>query len=304
MTKKILFCFIVIFITILSACTSTRNGNLNSGENLKADDVSTKDEALTDIDTEESRSIIGAELKFDNKDADFVYKIKNTTDFPLTVQGYLRDKDCVTTTKKIVIQKGQTYEFKYKLSDIISFAKEPSEEIMYLGYKFIIAPKGWSIEGMDYPILKNKLEYNKNQFYSVSVVTGGLHGFSVKENIDDYDYYPYDEMIPGDGKSPVKLQLRNRKEFIEADWSYPRLHKEVPNPNGGVMMSSSEWQRCATGKEENMIFNYNPNNGYYMIGGKYPKELIRPYTVEELNILIGVKPYTQAELESFSPDPK
>lgn len=53
-----------------------------------------------------------------------------------------------------------------------------------------------------------------------------------------------------------------------------------------------------TGKDCELIFNYNPNNNYYMIGGgksnrnKFNRDQFREYTVEELETLIGIIPPT------------
>ena len=111
----------------------------------------------------------------------------------------------------------------------------------------------------------------------------------------------YDEIIPGDGKSPVKLQLKNG-EYVEADWTYPQYYRTINWSNQITFnWSSDEWQQCDTGKECYLVLNYNPNDGYYDIGtnkkagGKYNKKKFRPYTVEELGKLIGATPYSDCE---------
>lgn len=115
-------------------------------------------------------------------------------------------------------------------------------------------------------------------------------------------------LITGNGKSPVKLQLRNSKEYIEVDWQYCNYHKEnrAFGSDGaiGTSMDSRDWQICNTGKDIQLILNYNRNNDYYDISSanfewdeshsnkirKNYMEIFRPYTVEELELLIGVKP--------------
>ena len=68
-------------------------------------------------------------------------------------------------------------------------------------------------------------------------------------------------------------------------------------------MSSADWKIFESGKDLQLILNYNRNNDYYAISSvsfewddshsnKIRKEYfdkIRPYTVEELELLIGVK---------------
>lgn len=317
--KKVLVSAVVLSaIIFLFSCTSNKKSvKILEFQTEPVDEIVQQEDVLQEAAQQEVASeepevpenweFHGPEININKTDYDFVYKIKNTTSYPVVVKGYIRDDGYTAATKTFVLQEDQSYEFKFKLDDIVSFANKPSEEIVYLEYKFYISETSWNCFWkweLDYPVLKNMLEYYKNQIYSVAVVFDELKCLSIQENIDDYDYYEYDEIIPGDGKSPVKLQLRNRKEYIEADWSYCRLYKKVPNGYGSTSMRSADWHRCSTGKEESILLNYNPNNGYYGIDGKYPKVLIRPYTVEELNILIGVKPATQEELDTFFPEPK
>ena len=92
-----------------------------------------------------------------------------------------------------------------------------------------------------------------------------------------------------DVKKPIKLQLKDSEEQVESDWEY----LETKNA-GEDNRDSNQWVFCDTGKECYLILNYNPNNGYYMIGdkdgtGKYTKEMFRPYTVAELEDLIGIR---------------
>jgi hypothetical protein len=108
--------------------------------------------------------------------------------------------------------------------------------------------------------------------------------------------FVYDPIIPGDGKSPIRLQLINSNEYVEADWSYPKYHEEVLLENGNIASRSGAWQVFDSGKDIELILNYNRNNQYYMIDGIGPKGYgvnksdFRPYTVEELELLIGVTP--------------
>ena len=118
-------------------------------------------------------------------------------------------------------------------------------------------------------------------------------------SIKDLSDFVYDDIVSGDGKSPIKLQLRNSKEYIEVDWQYPLYSKENRKFEKGriwTSMSNGDWQICDTGKKYMLILNYNRNNGYWM----FDRDLIRSYTVEELEILIGVKtPHTSAEGVKF-----
>lgn len=115
-------------------------------------------------------------------------------------------------------------------------------------------------------------------------------------------YIVYDEIEPGDGKSPIRLQLKNGK-YVEADWQYPQYYRIV-NFFGKytfIMAPGDLWQYCDTGKDCMLVLNYNPNNNNFMIGSsganakKYNEKMFRPYTVEELETLIGVKTYTDEE---------
>ena len=126
--------------------------------------------------------------------------------------------------------------------------------------------------------------------------------------IKDLSDFEYDAIIPGNGKRPVKLQLRNSKEYIEVDWQYCNYHKEnrtfAYDGTLWTSMDGRDWQTCNTGKDIQLILTYNRNNDYYMISSisfewdeshsnkirKNYMEIIRPYTVEELELLIGVKP--------------
>ena len=315
MKKGIVFiCALLIAAFYICSCSSNKNSvEIREFHTEPINEIVQQEDVQQELAPEDPEVPDGWVVLHDPKintnaiDYDFIYKIKNKTSYPVVVKGYVRDDGYVATTETFVLQEDQSYEFKFKLDDIVSFANKPSEEIIYLEYRFYISETSWNSFWkweLEYPVLKNMLDYYKNQIYSVAVVSDELNCLSIQENIDDYEYFEYDEIIPGDGKSPVKLQLRNRKEYIEADWSYCRLYKKVPNGWGSTGMKAADWRRCSTGKEESILLNYNPNNGYYGIGGKYPKELIRPYTVEELKILIGVKPATQEELDTFFPEPK
>ena len=313
--KKLLISAVVLTaVFFICSCNSNKNSvKILEFQTEPADEITQQEDVLQETAPEDLEVpdwwVVLHDPKINTNaiDYDFIYKIKNATSYPVVVKGYVRDDGYVAATETFVLQEDQSYEFKFKLDDIVSFANKPLEEIIYLECRFYISETSWNSFWkweLEYPVLKNKLDYYKNQIYSVAVVSDELNCLSIQENIDDYEYFEYDEIIPGDGKSPVKLQLRNRKEYIEADWSYCRLYKKVPNGWGSTGMKAADWRRCSTGKEESILLNYNPNNGYYGIGGKYPKELIRPYTVEELKILIGVKSATQEELDTFFPEPK
>ena len=108
----------------------------------------------------------------------------------------------------------------------------------------------------------------------------------------------YDDVVPGNGKSPIKLQMKNGK-YVTADWQYPQFHKEFTFDNRTKKgVTCVNWLFCDTGKDCELILNYNPNNNYYMIGGgksnrnKFNRDQFREYTVEELETLIGVIPPT------------
>ena len=90
-----------------------------------------------------------------------------------------------------------------------------------------------------------------------------------------------------DVKSPIKLQLKDSDEYVEADWEYPITNEDSKDSEDG-------WKICETGKDCLLILNYNPRNGYYLIcdkngTDKYNKEMFRSYTVDELEKLIGVE---------------
>ena len=254
-----------------------------------------------------------------NKNYDFIFEIINNTDetifFSNGVRNYL---NTMNETKTFSVKKNESFQIKYKMASIKKSADRKIEDLQF--FTFMTSENNKVISGnpKSICIYENDGRYiNYRNFYNndnppqhvladrkyILTLSNVENGINVSSKINDLSDFVYDEIIPGDGKSPVKLQLRNSKEYIEVDWQYPRYHA-----NGGG--TCGDWQFCETGKDIQLILNYNTNNDFYVISSTAFEwnashnykiresywDAVRDYTVEELETLIGVKtPRTSAD---------
>ena len=264
-----------------------------------------------------------------DKEYDFVFEIINNTNETIFVSNGVKQKtardNSIIETKTFPVMSGESFNLKYNCK-LIEKLFENGCKIQNLKlYVFMASKNNTLITGNE----KSICIYEKDGRYVVDryfysdhrepqkilaenkyVLTLSNEGNDINAScqIKDLSDFEYDAIIPGNGKSPVKLQLRNSKEYIEVDWQYCNYHKEnrAFGSDGaiGTSMDGRDWQICNTGKDIQLILNYNRNNDYYDISSanfewdeshsnkirKNYMEIFRPYTVEELELLIGVKP--------------
>ena len=289
-------CFYILFFILLligiTGCATSRN--LHSSKKIPAD----LDSCIVD------------------KNYDFVFEIVNNTNetifFTNGVNLNTSGLDTMRETKSFSVKNGDALQIKYDLSLIERLFSNEIENLKF--FIFMTSENNTAMSGNPdriYIYEKDGLYTNSRNFFSsnnppqhiladrkyILTLSNDEKGIKVSSKIKDLSDFVYDDIVPGDGKSPVKLQLRNSKEYIEVDWQYPRYHE-----NGGS--TCGDWQICQTGKDIELILNYNINNDFYVISStafewnashnykirEYYWDAVRDYTVEELEILIGVKP--------------
>ena len=250
------------------------------------------------------------------KNYDFVFEIVNNTDELITFTNGINEEqarfDTIIETKPFSVQKGQTCQLNYSLALMEKLSGLKKENIHF--YIFMSSDNNTVIDGNEKSIciyekdgryINDRFFYKRDQSHHlvlaerkyILTLTKVDEGINVYGKIEDVSDFVYDEIVPGDGKSPIKLQLRNSKEYIEVDWRYCNYHKENRGfnyeGNFSTSMTGGDWRACETGKEYGLLLNYNRNNDYYSISNR---DEIRPYTVEELETLIGIKnPRTSPE---------
>ena len=260
---------------------------------------------------------------------DFVFEIINNTNETIFVSNGVKQKraryNSIIETKTFPVKTGESFQLNYNFN-LIDKLFENDCKIQNLElYVFMASENNTLISGNEKSICiyeKDGRYVVDRHFYSDDrepqkilaenkyALTLSNEGNEIRAScqIKDLSDFEYDAIIPGNGKRPVKLQLRNSKEYIEVDWQYCNYHKEnrAFGSDGaiGTSMDGRDWQICNTGKDIQLILNYNRNNDYYMISSvsfewdeshsnkirKNYMEIIRPYTVDELELLIGVKP--------------
>ena len=164
----------------------------------------------------------------------------------------------------LVVNKGESYQLKYDLGLIEKLSGVKKEKLQF--FTFMSSENNTVIDGNEKSICiyeKDGRYVNDRLFYIhmwdqryqlvlaerkyIFTLTKVGKEINVYGKIEDLSDFVYDDIVPGNGRIPIKLQLRNSREYIEVDWRY-----------------------C----------NYE----------------IRPYTVEELEKLIGIKGFrTSAE---------
>ena len=112
---------------------------------------------------------------------DCTYEIKNTSSYPVTVQGYVRDYDYAAYTDEVVIPGGKSYVFKFKLSEIAELCKNTSVNDILLGYSFSMPDANWYWGGMECPMKKNNLAASKGQLRNISIVSDGNGSYTFEE---------------------------------------------------------------------------------------------------------------------------
>lgn len=112
---------------------------------------------------------------------DCTYEIKNTSSYPVTVQGYVRDYDYAAYTDEVVIPGGKSYVFKFKLSEIAELCKNTSVNDILLGYSFAMPDANWYWGGMECPMKKNNLAASKGQLRNISIVSDGNGSYTFEE---------------------------------------------------------------------------------------------------------------------------
>ena len=115
------------------------------------------------------------------KDYDCTYEIKNTSSYPVTVQGYVRDYDYAAYTEEVVIPGGKSYVFKFKLNEIAELCKNTAVNDILLGYSFSMPDANWYWGGMECPMKKNNLAASKGQLRSISIVSDGNGSYTFEE---------------------------------------------------------------------------------------------------------------------------
>ena len=296
----------IIVAGIFTGCATT--GSVKSGKAI-----------VTDLDS----CIV-------DENYDFGFEIINNTNETIFVSNGVKQKraryNSIIETKTFPVTTGESFQLNYNFN-LIEKLFENDCKIQNLElYVFMSSENNTLISGNEKSICiyeKDGRYVVDRHFYSDDrepqkiladnkyVLTLSNEGNAINAScqIKDLSDFEYDAIIPGNGKSPVKLQLKNSKEYIEVDWSYCHYHKENrdfsrEDGNLWTSMDGRDWQSCNTGKDIQLILNYNRNNDYYGISSvsfewdethsnkirKIYMEIIRPYTVEELELLIGVKP--------------
>lgn len=115
------------------------------------------------------------------KGYDCTYKITNTSNYPVKVQGYVRDYDNAACTKEVIIPGGKSYVFQYKLSEINDLCKNTSVNDILLGYSFEMPDQNWYWGGMECVLKKNNLNLSKGQIRSISIVSDGKGSYTFDE---------------------------------------------------------------------------------------------------------------------------
>ena len=263
---------------------------------------------------------------------DFVFEIINNTDEAIFFTNGIKENrasfSTLQETMTFIVNKGESYQLKYDLGLIEKKSAISKEKLQF--YIFMSSENNTVIDGNEKSIciyekdgryINDRHFYRENFYYKEKtpqpiladrkyILTLSNKGKEIDASckIEDLSGFVYDDIVPGDGKSPIKLQLRNSKNYIEVDWQYCRYHKENRgfsySGNLETSISSGDWQICQTGKALSLVLNYNRNNDYYCLDSvafewdtshsfkirdrDYWND-IRPYTVEELETLIGVK---------------
>ena len=157
-----------------------------------------------------------AELKTVTEGEDFIYEVVNNTSDELTVANYIRDyskekfyEGILAQTKDVVIAKGETYQFKYKTSDLEQYENGSTS----LGCFF--TPKGkWTCGGWE-----NGLD-RANEVHTVTVTdseeyciegTNSYRYLDVKtltEKEEDYDFV-YEVVNNTKGKVTIANYIRS-----------------------------------------------------------------------------------------------
>lgn len=88
---------------------------------------------------EKSQEYFGPELVI-YEDGNISYKVVNKTDYSVNIQGYVRAPERQALTKEIVLESGQTYDFRYKLEEVAAVCENDS---FGLGFTFENPEKGW-----------------------------------------------------------------------------------------------------------------------------------------------------------------
>lgn len=284
--KKIkLLAAMIIVAGIFTGCATT--GSVKSGK-----------AKVTDLDS----CIV-------DENYDFIFEIVNNTDEAITFTNGIKEDytnfNTIKETKSFVVNKGESYQLKYDLGLIEKFSGVKKEKLRF--FTFMSSENNTVIDGNEKSICiyeKDGRYVNDRLFYDhmwdqryqlvlaerkyIFTLTKVGKEINVYGKIEDLSDFVYDEIVPGNGRSPIKLQLRNSKEYIEVDWRYCNYHKENRGfDNGGnfsTSMDGGDWR--FSGEKYELLLNYNRNNDYYMLPNR---DEIRPYTVEELEKLIGIK---------------
>lgn len=123
-------------------------------------------------------------IKSEDEDYDFIYEVENKTDKKLTVQNYLRnvnvknfDRGLITQTEPVVIEAGNSYQFKYNLEELNKIWTEINSP--YLGCFFTPEDK-WQCGGWE----NNLLQSGKIHKVVVSSEDSYINGINQWEYID------------------------------------------------------------------------------------------------------------------------
>ncbi|MBR1639331.1 MAG: hypothetical protein IJ688_08095 [Treponema sp.] len=303
--KKNYLIFCIFYLAALISCASN---NINESQPEKEITPVTLDSCFVDTDY------------------DFVFEIANNSKEMIFVSNGVKGKrasfDSLIESKAFSVKAGETFQLKYNLALLEKSLKSKIQNLDF--YVLMSSENNTAISGNE----KNICIYEKDgryvtdrHFYSddkepLKVLAGNKYLLTLSDKgneinafpkIEDLSGFVYDPIIPGNGKSPIRLQLKNSKEYIEVDWQYCKSHKENRTiMSDGTMrtsVSSADWKIFESGKDLQLFLNYNRNNDYYAMSSvsfewddshsnkirKQYFDKIRPYTVEELELLIGVK---------------
>lgn len=154
---------------------------------------------------------------------DFIYEVENKTDKKLTVQNYLRnvtvrnsDRGIITQTEPVVIEAGNSHQFKYNLAELKN--EWPEINSTYLGCFF--TPEGkWECRGWENNLIQSGKIHKVIVYPSEEYCMDGINKW---EYIDsDFDEKPFTQLSLAKHKAEL-----TGVEYVEI------LRKEAGESNG------------------------------------------------------------------------